>query len=61
MTQHGSARRNAGLVRAGICSEKIKNTDLLFPLTDSAENLIWENALKAAGLFPQDTQTGRNQ
>ena len=57
----GASRRNAGLVRAGICGEKDKDSDLLFPLTDSAVNALWENALKAAGLYSQDEQTGRNQ
>ena len=57
----GASRRNAGLVRAGICGEKDTKTDLLFPLTDSAVNALWENALKAAGLYSQDEQTGRNQ
>ena len=57
----GASRRNAGLVRAGICGEKNKKSNLLFPLTDSAVNALWENALKAAGLYSQDEQTGRNQ
>ncbi len=57
----GASRRNAGLVRAGICGEKNKESNLLFPLTDSAVNALWENALKAAGLYSQDEQTGRNQ
>jgi integrase len=57
----GASRRNAGLVRAGICGEKDTDSDLLFPLTDSAVNALWENALKAAGLYSQDEQTGRNQ
>jgi hypothetical protein len=57
----GASRRNAGLVRAGICGKKDTNTDLLFPLTDSAVNSLWENALKAANLYSQDEQTGRNQ
>ncbi|MDO9549645.1 MAG: site-specific integrase [Methanoregula sp.] len=57
----GASRRNAGLVRAGICGEKDTDSNLLFPLTDSAVNALWENALKAAGLFSQDEQTGRNQ
>lgn len=57
----GASRRNAGLVRAGICGEKNTDSNLLFPLTDSAVNALWENALKAAGLFSQDEQTGRNQ
>ncbi len=57
----GASRRNAGLVRAGICGEKNTDSDLLFPLTDSAVNQVWENALKAAGLYSQDEQTGRNQ
>jgi hypothetical protein len=48
-------------VRAGICGEKNKESNLLFPLTDSAVNALWENALKAAGLYSQDEQTGRNQ
>jgi len=57
----GASRRNAGLVRAGICGKKDTESNLLFPLTDSAVNSLWENALKAAGLFAQDEQTGRNQ
>lgn len=57
----GASRRNAGLVRAGICGEKDTESNLLFPLTDSAMNAVWENALKAAGLYTQDEQTGRNQ
>ena len=57
----GASNRNAGLVRAGICGEKDKVSNLLFPLTDSAVNALWENALKAAGLYSQDEQTGRNQ
>ena len=57
----GASRRNAGLVRAGICGEKNKESNLLYPLTDSAVNALWENALKAAGLYSQDEQTGRNQ
>jgi len=57
----GASRRNAGLVRAGICGEKDTDSNLVFPLTDSAVNAVWENALKAAGLYSQDEQTGRNQ
>ncbi|MGA7629040.1 MAG: site-specific integrase [Methanoregula sp.] len=57
----GASRRNAGLVRAGICGEKDAKSDLLFPLTDTAVNALWENALKTAGLYSQDEQTGRNQ
>ncbi|MCX6701159.1 MAG: tyrosine-type recombinase/integrase [Methanomicrobiales archaeon] len=57
----GASRRNAGLVRAGICGKKDTDSNLLFPLTDSAVNALWENALKAAGLYSQDEQTGRNQ
>jgi integrase len=57
----GATGRNAGLVRAGICKEKTTDTNLLFPLTDSAVNAMWENALKAAGLFSVDEETGRNQ
>lgn len=57
----GASGRNAGLVRAGICGKKDTDSNLLFPLTDSAVNAIWENALKAAGLYSEDEQTGRNQ
>ena len=57
----GASGRVAGLVRAGICSEKSTNSDLLFPLTDSAVNQVWENALRASGQFSQDEQTKRNQ
>jgi integrase len=57
----GSAGRNAGLVRAGKSAKKNTKTDLVFPVSDNAVNAMWENALKQAGLFSQDQQTGRNQ
>jgi len=57
----GSAGRNAGLVRAGRSSEKNTNSDLLFPVSGNAVNAMWETALRQAGLFSQDEQTGRNQ
>jgi len=56
-----AAVRTKNLVDAGICDAKNTNTDLLFPLTDVAVNAMWENTLKAAGLYSADEQTGRNQ
>lgn len=57
----GSAGRNAGLVRAGKSSEKNTTSDLLYPVSDNAVTAMWETALRQAGLFSQDEQTGRNQ
>jgi integrase len=57
----GASGRNAGLVRAGKSAAKSTDTDLLFPVSDNAVNAMWENALKQAGLFSVDEQTGRNQ
>jgi integrase len=36
-------------------------TDLLFPVTDSSVNKMWETMLKNAGLFTRDEKSGRNQ
>lgn len=52
----GAAGRAANL---GVTKDT--ESDLLFPLTDSAVNALWENALRASGQFSQDAQTGRNQ
>ena len=57
----GSSGRNAGLVRAGKSAKKDPDSDLLFPVSDNAVNAIWENALRQAGLYSADEQTGRNQ
>jgi integrase len=36
-------------------------TDLLFPVTDSSVNKMWETMLKNAGLYTRDEKSGRNQ
>ncbi len=38
-----------------------KETDLLFPVTDSSVNKMWETMLKNAGLYTRDEKSGRNQ
>jgi len=38
-----------------------KTTDLLFPVTDSSVNKIWETMLRNAGLYTRDEKSGRNQ
>jgi integrase/FtsZ-binding cell division protein ZapB len=53
--------RNKGLIRIGKSSEKVTDTDLLFPFSDNAANSMWETALKASGQFSLDSTTGRNQ
>ena len=53
--------RNKGLIGIGKSSEKITDTDLLFPFSDNAANSMWETALRASGQFTLDPTTGRNQ
>ena len=53
--------RNKGLIGIGKSSEKITDTDLLFPFSDNAANSMWETALRASGQFSLDKTTGRNQ
>jgi integrase len=57
----GAAGRNAALVRAGKSKEKTTDTNLLFPISDASVIAMWENALRAAGLYSADEETGRNQ
>lgn len=38
-----------------------KETDLLFPVTDSSVNKLWETMLRNAGLYTRDEKSGRNQ
>jgi len=38
-----------------------KDTDLLFPVTDSSVNKMWETLLRSAGLYSKDEKSGRNQ
>jgi len=38
-----------------------KETDLLFPFTDSTVNKLWETCLRNAGLYSKDEKTKRNQ
>jgi integrase len=57
----GAAGRNAGLVRAGKSKEKTTDTPYVFPISDASVIAMWENALKAAGLYSADEETGRNQ
>ena len=53
--------RNKGLIGIGKSSEKITDTDLLFPFSDNAANSMWETALRASGQFSLDKTTGRNR
>ncbi|WP_321507326.1 site-specific integrase [uncultured Methanoregula sp.] len=53
--------RNRGLIGIGKSSEKVTDTDLVFPFSDNAANSMWETALKASGQFSLDPTTGRNQ
>jgi integrase len=53
--------RNKGLIEIGKSSEKVTDTDLLFPFSDNAATSLWETALKASGQFSLDPTTGRNQ
>ena len=57
----GAAGRNAGLVRAGKSKEKITDTPYVFPISDASVIAMWEHALRAAGLYSADEETGRNQ
>ena len=57
----GAAGRNAGLVRAGKSKEKTTDTPYVFPISDASVIAMWENALRAAGLYSADEETGRNQ
>lgn len=56
-----AATRNKGVIEKGRSAPKDTTSDKVFPFSDNAVNSMWETALKAAGLFSQDTQTGRNQ
>ena len=38
-----------------------KETELLFPVTDSSVNKMWETMLRGAGLYTKDEKSGRNQ
>jgi integrase len=38
-----------------------READLLFPVTDSSVNKMWETLLKNAGLYTRDEKSGRNQ
>jgi len=38
-----------------------KETDLLFPVTDSSVNKTWETMLRGTGLYTRDEKSGRNQ
>ena len=38
-----------------------EKTDLLFPVTDSSVNKMWETMLRGAGLYTRDEKSGRNQ
>ena len=58
--------RNKYIVRADKHAEVLgvsprKETDLLFPVTDSSVNKMWETMLKNAGLYTRDEKSGRNQ
>ena len=50
--------RNKGLIGIGKSSEKITDTDLLFPFSDNAANSMWETALRASGQFTLIQQPG---
>jgi len=62
-TAHVTAaeNRNKGLVAHGLSTEKKKDDDRVFPYEYGTINVIWENAVKKAGLFSKDDITGRNQ
>lgn len=58
--------RDNYIIRADKHAEVLGNaprekTDLLFPVTDSSVNKIWETMLKNAGLYTRDEKSGRNQ
>jgi integrase len=58
--------RNEYIVRADKHVEVLgvaprKETNLLFPVTDSSVNKMWETMLKSAGLYTRDEKSGRNQ
>lgn len=58
--------RDSYIVRADKHAEVLgvaprKESDLLFPVTDSSVNKMWETMLKNAGLYTRDEKSGRNQ
>ena len=53
--------RNKGLVEKGEAKGKTINDNRLFPFSDKNVRVMWENALKKAGLWNKDNTTGRSQ
>jgi len=53
--------RNRALVERGLSKKKSIDDKRIFPMSANTVNVMWENALKASGLFSQDDVTGRNQ
>lgn len=49
------------LAASGKIATVNKESDLLFPITDSTVNKKWETLLKKAGVFSRDAKSNRNQ